>query len=101
MIGQNQERAMACDRFIAILWSAASNQQHNRIRPATTRYSQSARDFYIVLFISIADFLLVIRVGLLWILRSIRVWHLGDSFENRSEERRVGKECRCRWSSYH
>ena len=24
-----------------------------------------------------------------------------DSFETRSEERRVGKECRSRWSPYH
>ena len=26
---------------------------------------------------------------------------IGDSFEGRSEERRVGKECRSRWSPYH
>ena len=26
---------------------------------------------------------------------------LGDLFEQRSEERRVGKECRSRWSPYH
>ena len=24
-----------------------------------------------------------------------------DRFDNRSEERRVGKECRSRWSPYH
>ena len=24
-----------------------------------------------------------------------------EEFENRSEERRVGKECRSRWSPYH
>ena len=26
---------------------------------------------------------------------------IGDSFQFRSEERRVGKECRSRWSPYH
>ena len=26
---------------------------------------------------------------------------LGNFFESRSEERRVGKECRSRWSPYH
>ena len=26
---------------------------------------------------------------------------LGDDIEFRSEERRVGKECRSRWSPYH
>src|SRR5690348_17966125 len=25
----------------------------------------------------------------------------GDPFPDRSEERRVGKECRCRWAPYH
>ena len=29
---------------------------------------------------------------------SIKFWSL---WENRSEERRVGKECRSRWSPYH
>ena len=27
--------------------------------------------------------------------------HLGQVFAGRSEERRVGKECRSRWSPYH
>src|SRR2546430_5315772 len=27
--------------------------------------------------------------------------HVGDVVERRSEERRVGKECRSRWSPYH
>ena len=27
--------------------------------------------------------------------------HLGDEVGGRSEERRVGKECRSRWSPYH
>ena len=27
--------------------------------------------------------------------------YLGDGYEVRSEERRVGKECRSRWSPYH
>ena len=29
------------------------------------------------------------------------VGHKLDSFDERSEERRVGKECRSRWSPYH
>ena len=33
--------------------------------------------------------------GILWIARS------GARWEDRSEERRVGKECRSRWSPYH
>ena len=28
-------------------------------------------------------------------------YHAADSIQNRSEERRVGKECRSRWSPYH
>ena len=38
---------------------------------------------------------------------SVTVWHInyhdvdGDSTMDRSEERRVGKECRSRWSPYH
>src|SRR5207245_5827760 len=31
-----------------------------------------------------------------WIKEGIR-WHLGDAASPRSEERRVGKECRARW----
>ena len=27
--------------------------------------------------------------------------NLSEKFDNRSEERRVGKECRSRWSPYH
>ena len=27
--------------------------------------------------------------------------HINESNDNRSEERRVGKECRSRWSPYH
>src|ERR1043166_5654519 len=30
-----------------------------------------------------------------------RLTHLGNDIEARSEERRVGKECRSRWSPYH
>src|SRR5260221_10554406 len=29
------------------------------------------------------------------------IYHLGKTRESRSEERRVGKECRSRWSPYH
>ena len=29
------------------------------------------------------------------------VFSAGESFSDRSEERRVGKECRSRWSPYH
>ena len=35
---------------------------------------------------------------------SISKWKIDNSFErnlSRSEERRVGKECRSRWSPYH
>ena len=32
---------------------------------------------------------------------AIRVEFFGDEIERRSEERRVGKECRSRWSPYH
>ena len=28
-------------------------------------------------------------------------WHVTSKKEHRSEERRVGKECRSRWSPYH
>ena len=31
----------------------------------------------------------------------ILCWHDGDTIHVRSEERRVGKECRSRWSPYH
>ena len=31
----------------------------------------------------------------------LETWHLGTQSGNRSEERRVGKECRSRWSPYH
>ena len=30
----------------------------------------------------------------------MRTVHLGEGFQSRSEERRVGKECRSRWSPY-
>ena len=30
-----------------------------------------------------------------------RRWQRGDWTDDRSEERRVGKECRSRWSPYH
>src|SRR5207302_6234884 len=30
-----------------------------------------------------------------------KTWSLGLLFSKRSEERRVGKECRSRWSPYH
>ena len=33
--------------------------------------------------------------------RSIAVDHNHQQMEQRSEERRVGKECRSRWSPYH
>ena len=33
-----------------------------------------------------------------WIARKTKEWHIDV---NRSEERRVGKECRSRWSPYH
>src|SRR2546426_10627301 len=31
----------------------------------------------------------------------LSVWDMANSREQRSEERRVGKECRSRWSPYH
>ena len=31
----------------------------------------------------------------------IRFHHTANVFKSRSEERRVGKECRSRWSPYH
>ena len=31
----------------------------------------------------------------------MRNWQVGVDFGIRSEERRVGKECRSRWSPYH
>ena len=39
--------------------------------------------------------LVVMVLGLLFVLRTVISMH------NRSEERRVGKECRSRWSPYH
>ena len=30
-----------------------------------------------------------------------QMYILGDAVDKRSEERRVGKECRSRWSPYH
>src|SRR5256885_14045268 len=33
--------------------------------------------------------------------RSLDRWHFSLGFPKRSEERRVGKECRSRWSPYH
>src|SRR5256885_16927309 len=32
---------------------------------------------------------------------SVQTSHVGPFWVNRSEERRVGKECRSRWSPYH
>src|SRR3989475_1435722 len=34
-------------------------------------------------------------------LQNITGFMVGRKYENRSEERRVGKECRSRWSPYH
>ena len=31
----------------------------------------------------------------------LRMQHATNQLDNRSEERRVGKECRSRWSPYH
>src|SRR2546422_7981125 len=31
----------------------------------------------------------------------VNAWHVQVTFNDRSEERRVGKECRSRWSPYH
>src|SRR3989454_1131197 len=44
--------------------------------------------------------------GIAQLIPSARVGHIGiyrehDTLEPRSEERRVGKECRSRWSPYH
>ena len=36
-----------------------------------------------------------------WELRQQPVWNVPDPVHHRSEERRVGKECRSRWSPYH
>ena len=36
-----------------------------------------------------------------WYLNGIAVFFFCNGFSNRSEERRVGKECRSRWSPYH
>ena len=32
---------------------------------------------------------------------AVMLFRCGDFYETRSEERRVGKECRSRWSPYH
>ena len=42
--------------------------------------------------------LLFVAVLALGILKGIKIY---DVFIERSEERRVGKECRSRWSPYH
>ena len=34
-------------------------------------------------------------------LHNLRIFELKTALEERSEERRVGKECRSRWSPYH
>ena len=31
----------------------------------------------------------------------IKLWYIREKLDARSEERRVGKECRSRWSPYH
>ena len=43
------------------------------------------------------------RVGALWMIARVLEddWSVDRAREERSEERRVGKECRSRWSPYH
>ena len=41
------------------------------------------------------------KVGYLVVIFLLLVWLVGLIFDWRSEERRVGKECRSRWSPYH
>src|SRR6266511_6287301 len=36
-----------------------------------------------------------------WRAKLALLWHSAGAFAVRSEERRVGKECRSRWSPYH
>src|SRR5258706_313417 len=49
------------------------------------------------------DLLEVRRDHSIDVLCLVETWHDADcvSFRRRSEERRVGKECRSRWSPYH
>src|SRR5256885_11096475 len=41
------------------------------------------------------------RLGLGWLPRALKMWPVLGAPVARSEERRVGKECRSRWSPYH
>ena len=39
--------------------------------------------------------------GSLWVWIPRYAYQIADNYHTRSEERRVGKECRSRWSPYH
>ena len=63
-------------------------------QPFVTHHKALGCDFY--LRIALELYLKRLLVGGI-----DRVFEIGRNFRNRSEERRVGKECRSRWSPYH
>src|SRR5574342_935792 len=74
-----------------------------RIHPAESRVRQLARETpsSVVLFDLLALGDRDLRAAPLWERRALLEGALAPGPPSRSEERRVGKECRSRWSPYH
>src|SRR5258708_19314139 len=92
-------RATAANEAAALLHSFTNHLLYSL---AKDQYSATARDRFMSLSLTIRD-----RLIERWISTqqryynkdAKRIYYLSAEF--RSEERRVGKECRSRWSPYH
>jgi ABC-type arginine transport system permease subunit len=56
---------------------------------------------WITIAVASCSIVLAVLLGLLGAWGKLAVSKVANIFADRSEERRVGKECRSRWSPYH
>ena len=70
---------------------------------AVNKKNIMTRYFFVILIMALIGVAIVVKAGVTMFAERQYWQDVADRFvkENRSEERRVGKECRSRWSPYH
>ena len=85
-------------RQIRVLGDDILRKTSKEVKEMTPRMHTLVEDMYDTMYEAMGVGLAAPQVG---ILKRIVVIDTGEEGECRSEERRVGKECRSRWSPYH